>query len=99
MLIPFACRRTYLLDLLSAVEPRAVNAALVTPGSTPEEKMANAKYVISVARKLGCTVFLTWEDIVDVKPKMVMTLVATIWQQAIKRTAARELAMGSSPSR
>ena len=39
---------------------------------------ANAKYVISVARKLGATVFLTFEDIVEVKPKMLMTFVAAI---------------------
>jgi hypothetical protein len=44
----------FLLDLLTAVEPRAVNPELVTPGSTPEEAALNAKYVLSVARKLGC---------------------------------------------
>ena len=43
------------MDLLSAVEPRAINPALVTPGETPEEKTGNAKYVISVARKIGAT--------------------------------------------
>jgi len=38
----------------------------------------NAKYIISVARKLGAVIFLTWEDIRDVKPKMIMTLVASL---------------------
>jgi len=28
--------------------------------------MNNAKYVLSVARKLGCSVFLVWEHIRDV---------------------------------
>jgi len=78
----------FLLDLLSTIEPRAINTALVTAGETPEEREKNAKYVISVARKLGATVFLTWEDIVDVKPKMIMTLVACIWQLALKKKAA-----------
>jgi plastin-1 len=31
----------------------------------------NAKYAISIARKLGATIFVLPEDIVEVKPKMV----------------------------
>jgi plastin-1 len=42
----------FLLDLLAAVEPRAINPKLVTAGSNKEDKMKNAKYVISVARKV-----------------------------------------------
>eukprot|EP00937_MAST-01D_sp_MAST-1D-sp2_P003280 g3280.t1 len=68
----------FLLDLCAAVEPRAVDWTCVLPGGTAEEKEANAKYVISVARKLGATVFLTYEDILEVKPKMLMTFVAAI---------------------
>ena len=68
----------FLLDLCAAVEPRALDWANVTVGSTLEEKEANAKYVISVARKLGAIVFLTYEDIVEVKPKMLMTFVGAI---------------------
>ena len=64
--------------LVAAVEPRALDWANVTVGSTLEEKEANAKYVISVARKLGAIVFLTYEDIVEVKPKMLMTFVGAI---------------------
>jgi hypothetical protein len=26
----------------------------------------NAKYVLSVARKMGCAIFLLWEDVVEV---------------------------------
>merc|ERR1711871_775876 len=63
----------FLLDLCAAVEPRALDWGVVLPGATAEEREANAKYVISVARKLGATVFLTFEDIVEVKPKMLMT--------------------------
>lgn len=32
-----------------------------------EEKKLNATYIISVARKLGCTVFLLPEDIMEVR--------------------------------
>ena len=69
--------------VLLTIENRAINWELVTAGGTEEERMNNAKYVISVARKIGCCVFLTWEDIVEVKPKMIMTLCASLmaWQR------------------
>ena len=50
------------------------------------DKALNAKYAISCARKLGCTVFLLWEDIVEVHPKMVMVFVATLMAHATART-------------
>lgn len=40
--------------------------------------MNNAKYAISVARKLGATVYLVWEHIRDVHPKFVLTFLASI---------------------
>ena len=61
----------FLVELLAAVEPRCVDRELVTPGVTAEEKKLNAKYAISSARKLGCTLFLLWEDIVEVRPEMI----------------------------
>lgn len=79
----------FLLDLLTAVEPRAVNPSIPTAGETPEDKARNAKYVISVARKIGASVYCTWEDIRDVKPKMIMTLVASIMSRA-KELAAKK---------
>lgn len=68
----------FFLDLLGAVEPRVVNWSLVTRGETDEEKKQNANYIISVARKLGCSVFLLWDDIVEVRSKMILTLTASI---------------------
>jgi plastin-1 len=78
----------FLLNLLTAVEPRSVNRDVITAGATPEEAALNAKYVLSVARKIGCLVFCTWEDITEVKPKMMMTLVASIMQVAQKLAGA-----------
>lgn len=69
---------TYLLSLIHAVEPRAVNWEMMTPGHSDEDKASNAKYAISCAQKIGATVFLTYEDIVEVKPKMMMTFVASL---------------------
>ncbi|CAH0488970.1 unnamed protein product [Peronospora farinosa] len=48
------------------------------PESTDDAKASNAKYTISCAQKIGATVFLTYEDIVEVKPKMMMTFVASL---------------------
>ena len=72
----------FLIDLFGSIEPRAINRELVTPGSVTEEKEQNAKYIISIARKLGGSVFCTWEDIVEVNPKMIMTLIATAYHTA-----------------
>ena len=68
----------FFIDLIAAVEPKAVNRKLVTAGDTDDEKVMNAKYAISSARKLGCSLFCTHEDLVDVKPKMVLSFVATM---------------------
>ncbi|KAL7681995.1 putative calponin domain, EF-hand domain, EF-hand domain pair, CH domain superfamily [Plasmopara halstedii] len=68
----------YLLDLVHAVEPRAVNWDMVLQDKADDAKASNAKYAISCAQKIGATVFLTFEDIVEVKPKMMMTFVASL---------------------
>jgi len=38
----------------------------------------NAKYVISVAKKLGAVIFCVWEDIVFVNPKQMLILIANL---------------------
>jgi len=65
----------FLVDVLFALRPNLVNYTLVTPGKTPEEKMQNAKYVISVARKAGCNIFVVPEDIVELKTKRIVCMV------------------------
>ncbi|KAD2394401.1 hypothetical protein E3N88_41378 [Mikania micrantha] len=68
----------FFLELLSSVEKRVVNWGLVTKGDTEEDKKLNATYIISVARKLGCSIFLLPEDILEVNPKMILILTASI---------------------
>jgi plastin-1 len=68
----------FLLELLESVRPGTVNFELVTPGSSDEEAKSNSKYAISVARKLGASIFLLPEDIVSVQPKMLLTFIGTI---------------------
>lgn len=75
----------FLLDLLSAIEPRCVNRTLITAGATPEEQGLNAKYAISCARKLGCCVFCLPEDLVEVKPKMLLSFVATTMAYSLRQ--------------
>lgn len=41
------------------------------------DALQNAKYTISIARKLGCSIFLLPEDITEVKNKVHYTLHAT----------------------
>lgn len=53
----------------------SVDYEFVTAGTSAEDAMANAKYALSVARKLGAVIFLLPEDIVEVKPKMILTFI------------------------
>jgi len=71
----------FIMDLLWACQPDSVNYDLVTPGKTDEEKMLNAQYAISCARKMGCAVFLLWEDIIEVKEKMMLTFFGAVMSQ------------------
>lgn len=66
------------IDLIDAINPGSINYSQVLPCTTEEERMANAKYAISMARKLGARIYALPEDIVEVKPKMVMTVFACL---------------------
>jgi plastin-1 len=81
----------FLLDLLAAVEPRSVDATLVRPidydlvrGAEPEACALNAKYAISCARKMGCAVFCLWEDVVEVRSKLLFTFVAAVMARELQ---------------
>ncbi|CAL5191904.1 unnamed protein product [Lathyrus oleraceus] len=80
----------FFLELLSSVQPRAVNWGLITKGVTDEEKMMNATYIISIARKLGCSIFLLPEDITEVNQKMILTLTASIMYWFLKHPIVEE---------
>ncbi|XP_022236104.1 plastin-3-like [Limulus polyphemus] len=67
-----------IIDLVDATKPGSINYGTVLPGSNDEECMANAKYAISVARKIGACIYALPEDIVEVKSKMVMTVFACL---------------------
>jgi len=71
-----------LFEILASIEPRALDNDFVKEGSNPEEIELNAKYVISVARRLGATCFIVWEDIRDAKANMLMTFIASLAKTA-----------------
>eukprot|EP01119_Soliformovum_irregulare_P011979 TRINITY_DN3073_c0_g2_i6.p1 TRINITY_DN3073_c0_g2~~TRINITY_DN3073_c0_g2_i6.p1 ORF type:complete len:515 (-),score=199.20 TRINITY_DN3073_c0_g2_i6:32-1345(-) len=73
----------FLIDLLDAVGPGCVNYSLVSEGDSDQDRMNNAKYCISLARKLGFCVFLQWEDIVELNPKMILTFVGTLMSRDV----------------
>ena len=70
----------YLLKLCSGVEPRAIDWDIVMKGETDEEKANNAKYVISIIRKLGGVIFCVWEDILKVNYKMMLVLFCSLFE-------------------
>eukprot|EP01083_Nonionella_stella_P000442 1261_1 len=74
----------FFMNLLHAVNPNTVRWDVVNQGTNDEEKMLNARYAITTARKMGATVFLLPDDIVEVNPKLVLTFVAGIMNVACK---------------
>ena len=93
---PSLSNSLFLLTLVHTIEPRAVDwdIALNSPQSE-EDKMNNARYAISCARKFGACVFLTPEDICEVKAKMLLTFVAAIWQQDLTRGSGEAIVTAS----
>ncbi|XHG02810.1 Fimbrin, actin-bundling protein, variant 2 [Aspergillus wentii] len=65
----------FLLDVLSGMKSSYVDYDLVTLGRTDEEAYANAKLSISIARKLGATIWLVPEDICQVRSRLVTTFI------------------------
>ncbi|XP_038152975.1 plastin-3 [Cyprinodon tularosa] len=74
------------LELIDAIQPGSVSFELVKTGRLSEDdKLENAKYAISMARKIGARVYALPEDLVEVKPKMVMTVFACLMGRGMKR--------------
>ena len=71
----------YFIHIMKSIEPRSINWDIVVTDKDDEEsRQNNAKYAISIARKLGATVFCVWEDIAEVKSKLLLTLLASIYE-------------------
>ncbi|OQD71677.1 hypothetical protein PENPOL_c001G03120 [Penicillium polonicum] len=68
----------FLLDVLNGMKSSYVDYDLVTPGRTDEEAYANAKLSISIARKMGATIWLVPEDICQVRSRLVTTFIGSL---------------------
>lgn len=63
-------------DLIDAIKPGFIHYNMVSKGETDDDKLSNAKYAISMARKIGAKLYALPEDLVEVKTKMVLTVFA-----------------------
>jgi plastin-1 len=68
----------FLLDVLNGMKSSYVDYDLVTPGKSDEDAYANAKLSISIARKLGATIWLVPEDICQVRSRLVTTFIGKL---------------------
>lgn len=68
----------FYIALCAGIEPRAVDWDIVQAGEDEEQQKNNAKYALSIARKLGATVFCVWEDLAKANSKWVFIFVASL---------------------
>ena len=61
----------------SNAQTKAVDSA--SAGLSVAERCSNARYAISIARKLGAEVFMLPEDLVEVRPKMLLLFVGSLY--------------------
>ncbi|GAM18870.1 hypothetical protein SAMD00019534_020450 [Acytostelium subglobosum LB1] len=66
---------SFLLDLLNSLSKGCIDYSLVLKRNDGESNKSNARYVISVARRLGSQTIIFWEDIVEVKSNMIMLFI------------------------
>ncbi|RMX70978.1 hypothetical protein D0869_16104, partial [Hortaea werneckii] len=67
-----------LLDVLSGMKSSYVDYELVAPGNTDDEKYQNAKLAISIARKIGATIWLVPEDITTMRSRLIVTFIGSL---------------------
>ncbi|KAL4068561.1 calponin homology domain-containing protein [Scleroderma yunnanense] len=71
----------FFLNVLEGLRPGIVDPALVVNVSDSgpyEDRRQNAKLAISIARKTNALIFLVPEDIVDVRPRLILTFVGSL---------------------
>ncbi|VDD74599.1 unnamed protein product [Mesocestoides corti] len=92
-----------IIDLLESISPGCVDYSVVNTGQTPEERLSNAQYAITVARRIGAKIYAVPEDITEVKPRMLMTvfacLMATDFEKNRQSRVASPRPKSSSPIR
>jgi plastin-1 len=72
----------FLLDVLNGMKSAYVDYDLVTLGATGEDAYLNAKLSISIARKMGTTIWLVPEDICHVRSRLITTFIGSLMATA-----------------
>ncbi|XP_069008748.1 plastin-1-like [Embiotoca jacksoni] len=77
------------IDLIDAIAPGTVKWEMVKRGERgvlkKDDKLNNAKYSVSLARKIGARVYALPDDLVEVNPKMVLTMFACLMGYGLKK--------------
>ncbi|KAH9827977.1 actin-bundling protein Sac6 [Teratosphaeria destructans] len=73
-----------LLDVLSGMKSSYVDYDLVAAGRNDDEKYQNAKLAISIARKMGATIWLVPEDITSLRSRLIVTFIGSLMATAEK---------------
>ena len=73
-----------LLDVLSGMKSSYVDYDLVAAGRTDDERYQNAKLAISIARKMGATIWLVPEDITNLRSRLIVTFIGSLMATAEK---------------
>lgn len=68
----------FLLDVLNGMKSSYVDYDLVASGRTEDEAYMNAKLAISIARKMGATIWLVPEDICQVRSRLVLSFIGSL---------------------
>jgi plastin-1 len=68
----------FLLDVLNGMKSSYVDYDLVDSGRTDEGAYMNAKLAISIARKMGATIWLVPEDICAVRSRLIVTFIGSL---------------------
>ena len=78
------------IELLAAIEPKCIRWDLVSKDNlSDKDREMNAKYALSVARGLGAMIFVVWEDITEVKSKLLLTFIASLYDVAQNRASKK----------
>ena len=71
-----------LLDVLAGMKASYVDYELVDAGKSEEGRYANAKLAISIARKMGATIWVVPEDVVQGRQRLVLSFVGSLMATA-----------------
>ncbi|KAK5169026.1 fimbrin [Saxophila tyrrhenica] len=72
----------FFLDVLNGMKSSYVDYDLVASGKGEGEGYANAKLAISIARKMGATIWLVPEDITQARARLMVTFVGSLMAAA-----------------